>query len=209
EPSSVVLTRVGASPETQIKVSFDAVLSELSSPLAGANEYLLYLTSSSPAGTPADPCVSGTLAATLGANYTGSTPISPGDPLEVTITNLRPRTRYQVCIKTRDTPNNYSIDGATSNVIATGDTTAPTFNGIQALAYNPVGGSGPEYEVSFMASSNADTRNYVVFVKIVRNSVHHSTPQYTYAHTAGTAGTLSTVSFTIAAASVLAHDEIT
>lgn len=89
---------------------------------------------------PADPCTSGTrYGSTFSANPGG---VAGGTSVTITVSGLSPRTFYRFCVRAKDAYGNESGDLSTSVTIpvATLDSAAPVFDGIQGLSGVTPGG---------------------------------------------------------------------
>jgi len=93
-----------------------------------------------------------------------------GDPVSEAITDLFPKTTYSICVKSVDAAGNVSNQIAllpqTDAVIKkTLDKTAPVFDGIQSLSWNPTNGDNGKLEIRWnVAEASSDIEDYKITV---------------------------------------------
>lgn len=200
--SSVNLVRNVSDVETILTASWTAMVRESDSPLAGASEYLLYLSSAvHPLLPDADPCVNGSL---YGGTTVAASPYPGGSPISVDLIGLSPRHNYRICVKARDTSLNTSSQSPKA-LENTGDVTAPNFAGIQSLSFNNTTGN-LEYVVVIPADS--DVKNYQVTTIRTRSGVVNG-PLVLTKNIIGTAGQTVTGTFSLAEAVLVDNDSVT
>ena len=134
--------------ESELTAKFTAIVDEATDSVNGASHYVVYTKSGG-----GDACASGTEFASLDAtSYTNAT------QYDVAVTGLTARTNYAICIKAKDSSDNFSA--TTKNLTKmTLDTTAPSFDGVQGISYN----SGTsKFDVSWNSSTSSDIDEYKV-----------------------------------------------
>ena len=156
----------GSLPESQLQAVFTAIDPEGSGAgqsVNGASSYLVYVTDSAPAATPADACSSATPTQQISAlvNASNSARVA-GESVTVTLIGLTPRRKVNVCVKARDSATNVSAT-TTSLTATTGDRTAPVFGGVQTLSYN-TGTARLQLNWNSATSPTSDVREYRITV---------------------------------------------
>jgi hypothetical protein len=147
----------GPSPDSTLSVSFTAITPESLNPNnQGASEYLVYLTEMAGTGNPADPC----LASSEPVAQVSAAGKTAGQTVTHSITGLSPRTSYRACVKARDSAGNVSLTQTPATPkVTTIDLTAPSFDGLQSLAYDADGGC---LKLTWLASPDSDLKEYQV-----------------------------------------------
>ncbi len=158
--TSFNLVRDVSFPENRLLANWIAIENESENALAGANEYVIYISSSIPPAQPdSDPC-------STGSQY--GAPISAmsfpqGMNISIPISGLSRRNNHRVCIRAKDSSGNFATNEPKS-FQSTGDVTPPLFNGIDNVVFN---GLTNNIDVNFIVPNDSDVKNYLI--KISRN----------------------------------------
>lgn len=158
--TSLTLERDISFPENRLIANWLSIENESQNPLAGASEYVIFLSSAVPPAQPdADPCNNGTQ---YGAP-TSAASFPQGMNIQVPISGLNPRNNYRICVRAKDSSGNFATNEPKA-LRSTGDVTAPLFNGVDNASFN---GATAQIDVQFVVPNDLDVGNYII--KISRN----------------------------------------